>query len=180
MAVQAFQRLCHFYQTGDRLILINLGLQQGFPLNCLTQGYRIGRIVGHQLADTVDLTIGHLQHAPDIAQNGAGLQFTKGDDLRHLVGTIFLLNIGNDFVAAVLTEIDIEVRHRNTFGIQKPLEQQVIAQRVQICDGQRPGDDRPRPGPTARPNRYFLRLGPLDEIRNDQEVTGKAHLTDHA
>jgi len=121
-----------------------------------------------------------LQHPPDIAQHSAGLQFTEGYDLRDLVRAIFLLNIRDHFVAAVLTEIDIKVRHGDTFGIQEPFEQQIIAQRVQIRDGQRPGNDRPRPGPTARPNRYFLCLGPLDKIRNDQEVARESHLANHA
>ena len=34
----------------------------------------------------------------------------------------------------------------------------------------------PRPGPTGMP----LRLGPLDEVRDDQEVAGEAHLDDDA
>jgi len=39
----------------------------------------------HQLGQLVDLAIGHLQHAPDVAQHAARLQGAEGDDLGDLI-----------------------------------------------------------------------------------------------
>ena len=52
------------------------------PAMASSQGDRVGRVVRHQLADAIDLAVGHAQHAAYVAQSGPGLQLTEGDDLR--------------------------------------------------------------------------------------------------
>ena len=179
VAVQPFQLQPHGDHLADGLVLIALALQFRLAGDGLGQRYRVGRVVRHQLADAVHLAIGQLQDAPDIAQHRAGLQLTEGDDLRDLVGAVFALHVADDLVAPLLTEIDIEVRHGDAFGIQEPLEQQVPAQRVEIGDGQCPGDHRTGTRTAARPDRNPLVLRPLDEVGDDQEVAREAHLVDH-
>ncbi len=93
---------------------------------------------------------------------------------------IFAADVLDHLVAPVLAEIDVEVRHRHALGVQEPLEQQAEAQRVQVGDGQRPGRHRPGARAAARPHRDALRLRPLDEVGDDQEVAGEAHRGDHA
>ena len=56
----------------------------------LGKRHRIGRVHRDELAQPVDLAIGHLQHAPDIAAHRARLQLAEGDDLRHLVLAVAL------------------------------------------------------------------------------------------
>ena len=137
--------------------------------------HRIGRILRHQLAQLVDLAIGHLQHAADVAQHAARLQRAEGDDLRDLVAAVLFLHVADHLVAAVLAEIDVEVRHRDAFGIEEALEQEAEADRIEIGDGERIGDERAGAGAAARPDRNALRLRPLDEIGDDQEVAGIFH-----
>jgi hypothetical protein len=84
-----------------------------------------------------------------------------------------LLHVADHLVAPVLAEVDVEVRHRHAFGVQEALEQQREAQRVEVGDGQRPGHQRPGARAAARPDRNAMRLRPLDEVGNDQEVAGK-------
>ena len=91
-------------------------------LQRLCDGCRIGRVVGDQLGNPVNLWIGHFQHPPNITQRGPCLQRSKGDDLRHPVMTIFFLHIPDHLLAPVLTEINIEIRHGNALGIQEPLK----------------------------------------------------------
>ena len=142
------------------------------------QRHRRRGILRHQLGEFVDLPVGHLQHAADVAQHAARLQRAEGDDLRDLIAAVALLHIADHFVAAVLAEVDIEVRHRHAFRIEEALEQQAEADRIEIGDGQRIGDQRaapePRPGPTGMPSR----LGPLDEVGDDQEVARIIHAGD--
>ena len=138
----------------------------------------IGRIVRHQLAQPVDLPVRHLQHAADVAQHGAGLQFAVRDDLRDAVLAVLALHVSDDAVALLLAEIDVEIRHRNALGIEKALEQQSEAQRIEIGDRQRVGDERARTRAASRPDGDAVRLRPLDEVGDDKEVAGKLHLGD--
>jgi hypothetical protein len=70
--------------------------------------------------------------------------------------------------------------HRHAFGIEKALEQKPEADRIEIGDGQRIGDERAGTGAAARPDRNALGLGPLDEVGDDEEVAGIFHAGDDA
>ena len=170
VAVEAFQLLRDLQQARHHRLAVARLLQLGLALDGLRQRDGIGRIVGHQLAELVDLAVGHLQHAADVAQHGARLQLAVRDDLRDAVGAVLVLHVADHLVAAVLAEVDVEVRHRHALGIEEPLEQQAEAQRIEIGDGERPGDDRAGARAAARPDRNAVGLGPLDEVGHDQEV----------
>jgi hypothetical protein len=70
------------------LVVVALS-QLRFAGDRLAQRHRLGRVVRHQLAQPVDLAVGHLQHAADVAQHGARLQLAEGDDLGHPVAAVF-------------------------------------------------------------------------------------------
>ena len=144
----------------------------------LRQGDGIGGVHRHELAEPIDLAIGHLQHAADVTQHGARLQLAKGDDVGDAVRTIALAHIGDHLVAAVLAEIDVEIGHRHAFGIEEALEQQAEADRIEIGDGERIGDQRARAGATAGANGDAFGLGPFDEVGDDQEVALIVHAGD--
>jgi hypothetical protein len=145
--------------------LSRLGLQLRLLLDRLRQRRRVGRIVRHELAELVDLAIGHFQHAADVAQHAARLQRTEGDDLRHLLAAVALLHVADHLVAAVLAEVDVEVRHRDAFRIEEAFEQQREAQRIDVGDRQRIGDERARTRAAAGSNGNALLLRPFDEVR---------------
>ena len=172
-----------------------LGVVQQTPHHFLGLGRLAqARLVGQRLLDAdglhafqrdhlrqpVHLAVGHLQHAPDIPHGSLGQQRAEGDDLAHLVATILALHVADHLFAAVHAEVDVEVGHRDALGVQEPLEQQRIAQRVKVGDGQRIGHQRPRARAATGADRNALFLGPFDEIGHDQEVAGKAHLLDDA
>jgi hypothetical protein len=96
-----------------------LFLQARFTVNGLLQRDRVCRVVGDQLAQSVHLAVGHLQHAAHVAAYRARLQLSEGDDLGNLVFAILLLHVRDHFITPVLAEVDIEVRHRHAFGIQE-------------------------------------------------------------
>src|SRR6185369_9589821 len=123
----------------------------------------------------IDLPIGHLQHTADIAQHAARLQRAEGDDLRHLVAAVAILHIADNLVAAILAEVDVEVRHRDTLWIEEALEQQPEADRIEISDGERVSNERAGAGAAARANRNALCLRPLDKVGHDEEVAGILH-----
>ncbi len=154
-------------------------LQELLALQRLGERHRLGRIVGHQLADAVDLAVGHAQHAADVAQHRPRLQLAEGDDGGDPVVAVLVAHVADHAGRACPGEVDIEVRHRHALGIEEALEQQPPAQRIEIGDLERPGDQRARARAAARPDRHVVVLRPLDEVGDDQEVAGEAHLLDH-
>ena len=180
VAVQAFELLRDVEGARDHRIAVALGLQARLVLDGALERDRVERILRHELAELVDLAVGHLQHAADVAQHAARLQRAEGDDLRHLVAAVALLHVADHLVAPVLAEVDVEVRHRHALGIEEALEQQPEADRIEIGDGERVGDERARARAASGPDRNALRLRPLDEIGDDEEVAGIFHALDHA
>jgi hypothetical protein len=150
------------------------------PVQRPLQGPGIGRMVGDQLGQPVDLAVGHLQHPAGVLQHRARLQFPEGDDLRDLVAAVALLDVADHLAAPRFAEVDVEVRHRDALGIEEALEQQAELHRIEIGDGQRPGDHRAGAGAAARPDRNAMLLRPFDEVGDDQEVGGEAHVDDDA
>ena len=150
------------------------------------------RLVGQRLGDRdglhafhrdhlrqlVALGEAHAQHAAHVMHGGLGQKRAEGDDLAHLLAPVFPADVVDDLLAPVHAEVDVEVRHRDALGVQEALEQQRIAQGVEVGDRQRIGHQRPRARAPARPDRDALPLGPLDEVGHDQEVAGEAHLLD--
>ena len=180
VAVQALELQGDLQQPVHLLVVVAQLLQLRLALDRLGQGHRLGRVERDQLGDAVDLAIGQAEHAADVAHRRLGLQLAEGDDLGDPVGAVFAADVVDHLVAAVLAEVDVEVGHRHAFRVEEPLEQQAEAQRVEVGDRQRPGGDRPGARAAAGPDRDGLRLGPLDEVGDDQEVAGEAHLVDDA
>ena len=135
VAVETFELLGNCKSALDHRLGLGFGLQLGLVLDGLGERHRVGRVLRHQLAELVDLAVGHLQHAADVAQDAARLQRSKRDDLRHLIAAVALLHVADHLVATVLAEVDIEVRHRDAFRIEEALEQQTEADRIEIGDG---------------------------------------------
>ncbi|ERJ36251.1 hypothetical protein L810_0713 [Burkholderia sp. AU4i] len=131
-----------------------------------------------QLRDTVGEHVAEIEHAADVAHGRLRGHGAEGGDLRHGVRAVFFLHVLDHAIAAVLAEVDVEVGHRHAFRVQETLEQQVVAQRVEVGNAERVRDQRTGARAAARADRHAVVLRPVDEVRNDQEVAGKAHLRD--
>jgi hypothetical protein len=95
-----------------------------------------------------------------------------------VIAAIFLLDVADHLAAAGFAEIDVEIGHRHAFGVEEALEQQPQLERIEIGDRQHPGDHRARARAAARTDRDVVRLCPLDEVGDDQEIAREAHLDD--
>ena len=178
VAIEAFELLGDLQQARDHRLAVALLLQLRLAVDGFRQRDGIGGVVRHQLAQPVDLSVRHLQHAADVAEHRARLQLAVRDDLRHAVVPVLIRHVADHLVAAVLAEVDVEVGHRYALGVQEALKQQPEAQRIEVGDGERPGDNRAGARAAAGTDRDPLRLRPLDEVGDDQEVAGELHARD--
>ena len=122
MAVKPFQLLGDIEQFADDGFARHLFGKTRLAFNRLAKRRRVGRVVWHHFAKPVDLPIWHLQNPAGVAKHCAGLQCSEGDDLRHLLAAIFLLDVRDHLFAPVLAKVDIKVRHRHAVGVEEALE----------------------------------------------------------
>ena len=59
----------------------------------------------------------------DTAHCGAGGHLTKRRDIGDTFGAVFFDAVLDDFIATRILDIDIDIRHRDTIRVQKPLKQ---------------------------------------------------------
>ena len=119
------------------------------------------------------------QHAAHVADGRPGQHRAERDDLGDVVLAVFPPDVGDDLVAPAVLEVDVDVRHRDAVGVEEPLERELVQDGVDRRDAERVRDDAPR-GTAAACRLDAFASGERDEVGDDQEVGGVAHLQDHA
>jgi len=121
-----------------------------------------------------------------LAQNPAGvldrllgLDRAVRHDLADPVVAVLLADVADHLAAATLVEVDVEVGHGRAFGVEEALEDQAVRDRVEVGDPHRVGAHRTGTRPASRTDADAVVLGPVDEVRHDQEVAGVALVDDH-
>ena len=158
--------------------------------------------LGNQLRDPVDIAEGHAEHAADVPDRRLGLERSEGHDLRDLhrvvlpvegrvlasgdppprshVTVVLVRDVADHLLAAAHAEVDVDVRHRDALGIQEALEDDVVLDRVDVRDVHAVRDEAAGRAAAPRPDRDAVALRVVDEVRDDQEIAGEAHLLDDA
>ena len=175
---QALELLGERQQLARFLFRLLALLEPRFHLARHLQRDQLAGLERDQLRQFVGPAVVPFHDAADIAHHGLGGHGAEGHDLRHRVVAVFPAHVVDHPVAAVLAEVHVEVRHGHALRIQETLEQQVVAQRIEIGDAERIGDQRARAGTAPGTDRHAVGLGPVDEVGDDQEVAGKSHLDD--
>ena len=75
-------------------------------------------------------------------------------------------------------EVDVDVGHRLAARVEEALEEQVVLDRVDVGDLEAVGDERAGRRAAARADADPVALRERDEVPDDQEVVGEAHLAD--
>src|SRR5213079_1631546 len=81
-------------------------------------------------------------------------------------------------VAPIDGEVDVHVRHRLAARVEEALEDQVVLDRVDVGDLEAIGDERAGRRAPSWADRDAVPLREGDEVPDDQEVVGEAHLLD--
>src|SRR5215204_2612877 len=131
-----------------------------------------------ELGDLLDVGVGHVERAPHVLDGRLRGHRPEGDDLADRVAAVELRDVVDDLGAAVDAEVDVDVRHRDALGVEEALEEEVVLQGVDVGDLQAVGDERAGGRAAARADGDVPVLGELDEVPDDEEVAGEAHLLD--
>ena len=107
-----------------RAVLIEKLSKRILLVNCLLQGHP--NLEGNQFRKLVGQTIGFVLYARDVAHHGFSRHGAKRNDLRNRFTAVKVCYVIDNFVTTFHTEIDIEIRHRYTLGIEKSFEQQIV------------------------------------------------------
>ncbi len=83
-------------------------------------------------------------------------------------------HVGDDFFAAILAEVDVDIGRFAAIRIEKALEQQVVLQRADVAQLQDVADNRPARR-AAGAGRDPLADRETHEVPDDQEIAGKTH-----
>ena len=173
----ALQPSRHAEQLPDPLVLLFHLLEDGILLEGLLERHVQGG--WHGLGDLVGVGVGNVHDARDIADHSARLHRPEGDDLRDVLAAVFAGHVVDHFAAAPFAEIDVDVGQRDTLGIEKALEDEVVLDRIDVGDSQAVGNKAAGRGPSARPDRDRFLARVADEVPDNQEVPRVLHLLDH-
>ena len=152
---------------GVTLILFVVHVRQG---DVLTHDVRRHRL-GEALADRVRL----IHHAGGVLERLLRLNGAEGDNLCDLLFTVLFGHVVDDFAAATIVKVHIEVGHGDAVGVEESLENQVVVERVQVGNTHRVCDHGARTGTTARTHANTVTLSPVDKVGDHEEVAGEAH-----
>ena len=134
----------------------------------------------HRLRELLAHAEGEAEHAARVLERLLRLDGAVGHDLGDALVAVLLGDVLDDLAATTLVEVDVEVGHRDAVGVQEPLEDEAVLQRVEVGDAHRVGGHRAGAGATARTHADAVVLRPVDEVGDDEEVAGEPHLQDDA
>ncbi len=134
----------------------------------------------HRLRDPVAEGIGKAEDSGTVTHRGPGLDRRERDYLSHVVRAVTLGDVPDHLAAVALVEIHVYVGHLLSARVQETLEEQVIADRVEVDDAQAVGD-----ATSCRRATTWTDADPhlprvADDVPDDEEVSREPHLGDDA
>ena len=80
--------------------------------------------------------IGQVHHAAYITYHALCLQGAEGDYLYALGASVFLHHIVYDLLSSFIGKVHVYIRHGYTLRVEEALEEQLISDRIYVCDMQ--------------------------------------------
>ena len=88
-------------------------------------------------------------------------------------GPYFVRHVADDLVPPTLVEVHVDVGHLDALGVQEPLEDEPVLERVQVGDPQRVRHDGARGGAATRSHADPVLAREPDQVPDDQEVPAR-------
>ena len=135
VARHPFQALGGFDQVADGLVGAD-GLGEFGAWVGLGVVQRDAEPGGYHPRDSVHVAVGHGERASDVAYGGAGAHRAERDDMGHVFAPVLFDHVVDDFLAAVVLEVHVNVRHFLAFQVQESLEYEPVGERVHVGHAQ--------------------------------------------
>ena len=168
----------------QQLLIARLVAVERLHLRHLLNGFlyreREVRSIRNELGQRVRFARREAERAPHILHRRPRFHGAEGDNLPHRILAVLLPDVLNHFAAPLEAEVHVHVRHRDAFGIQKALKEQVKLQRAHIGDARGIRHQRAGRRPASRSHRNPTVARGLDEVGRDEEVAGVPGLRDHS
>ena len=130
------------------------------------------------LAEAVPHHRREAQHARGVADALLALDRLERDDLGDVVRAVLLGGVADHLVATTLVEVHVDVGHLDALGIEEALEQQAVAQRIEVGDAQAVRHHRAGRAAAAWPDADAVLARVADQVPHDQEVAAEPHRRD--
>ena len=83
-------------------------------------------LVGDHFRDAIYVAVGHVHGTADVLDCRPGGHAAEGDDLRHVFPAVLTRHVIDYLATTIHTEVNVDVRHRDAFRIEKSLEDQLM------------------------------------------------------
>ena len=125
MTGQSLDARAEIEDLANPLVLSGRGFHLRYLLARFGEGHAEGRPRRNQFGQALHVAHFDAQGPRDVAEGSARLERPERDDLAHRLTAVPLARVLEHLPAPFEAEIEVDVRHRDPLGIQKPLEQQV-------------------------------------------------------
>ena len=130
----------------------------------------------HELRQTVRLREGQLHHFRHILDGRFGGHGLIGDDVGHFLLAVFVGDVFQYLISAVVVEVHVDIGERYTVGVEESLEKEIVFDGIHLGDAEAIGRRRAGCGATSRPYADAQLLAcHVDEVLHDEEVSREAH-----
>ena len=174
MSWKSFQASCHIDQIVNILLFFIRLLQ--FRIHGQSFINSDIQLLRNHFCNISNLCIWHIQNTANIPNHTTGCQSTKSNNLDHTVIPIFTADIFNNLLPSFEAEVNVNIRHRYSFRIQKSLKEQIIANRIKLCDAQGISNQTSRCRATSRSYHNVMIAGIFNKIPYYKEVIHVAHI----
>ena len=123
--------------------------------------------IGDELREMIGLGVRDLHDAGDVANGHLPHHLTESDDVADATLTIFISTIFDNFVATSILDIGINIRHRDTVGVQEALKEQIVFQRVELGNPEGISENRTGSRTTTRAVDDTLTFAPVNKVLDD-------------
>ena len=133
----------------------------------------------HEASDAVDVAVAHPEGAPGVADRRLRSEGPEGHDLGDAVAPVALGGVADHLLAAVVGEVEVNVRHLSALEVEEALEDQPVLRRLDVRDAEAVEHDRGGCG-AAHAHRDALIVREAGDVAHDQDVLDEAGLLDDA
>ena len=136
------------------------------------------QLAADKFADAVTHGIGVVQNTCSIAHSVLRLQLAERDNARNMIFAVEFANMLDNVLTMLIVEVDVDIGHLNTFGVEEAFEHQAVLDRVEVSDTHSVRAKRSCCRTTTGTYADAIFTSPADILLNDKEVSGEALLND--